>query len=105
GRRRAGTAGRETAAVADVHETVRQARLAEPAEKFSAIKVRGAEADTAPFPGGAGDRAVLPADETGVGDGALADRRGKGGAGGGAVVMGLPVDMPRDGPDLGSAVL
>ena len=68
-----GTAGMEKAEVADFHETVRQDMLEEPADKFHDLKVRGAEADTAHFPVGEGDRAVLQADETVVGDGDLED--------------------------------
>jgi hypothetical protein len=66
---------------------------------------RGVEACTAHFPGGAGDRVVREADAAWVGDGALEDRGGKGGAGGMAAVLGLRVDVPGDGPDLGSALL
>src|SRR5262249_22739003 len=100
-----GTAGMEKAAVADLHETVRKDMREEPAEKFHDIKGRGAEADTAPFTVGEAARAVLQADETVVGDGDLADIGGEGGEGGRAVVIGLTMDMPGDGPDLGIDVL
>ena len=86
--------------MAHLHETMRQDVREEPAEKFHAIKGRGAEADPAHFPGGEGDRAVVQADETVVGDGALEDRGGQGGAGGMAIGRRLTMDVPRDGPDL-----
>src|SRR6516162_7719474 len=79
--------------------------LEEPAEKFHDIKVRGAKADTAHFPRGDGDGAVLQADETAVGDGDLENIWGQGGEGGVAVVVGLTVDVPRDGPHLGIDML
>ena len=45
------------------------------------------------------------ADEALVGDGDFEDRGGKGGEGGMAVVIGLRVDVPGDGPDLGIDLL
>ena len=101
GRERDGTAGMEQADVADLHEAVRQDVWEEPAEKLHDIKVRSAEAGTASLPVREGDRAVCEADETVIGDGTLADIRGEGGEGGGAVGLRLTVDVPRDGPDLG----
>ena len=89
----------------DFHEAMRQAMREEPAEKFHDVKVCGAWAGTAHFPVGEGDRAVLQADETVVGDGDLEDIGGEIGEGGVAVVIGLTVDVPRDGPDLGVDVL
>jgi len=53
---------------------------------------------------GEGDRAVLEADETLVGDGDCADLGGKGGEGGVAVGIGPTMDIPRDGPALGGEV-
>ena len=47
----------------------------------------------------------VSADEAAVGDGDLEDIGGEGGEGGVAVVIGLTVDIPRDGPDLGIDVL
>jgi hypothetical protein len=105
GRERDGTAGMEQTEVADFHEAVRQDVLKEPADKFHDIKVRGAEAGTAHFPVGKSHRVVLEADEAVVGDGDLEDIRGQVGEGGMAVVLGLRVDVPRDGPDLGVDVL
>src|SRR5262245_21664194 len=89
----------------DFHEAMRQDMLEEPADKFHDVKVRGAEAGTAHFPVGEGDRAVLQADETVVGDGDLEDIGGEVGEGGVAVVLDLTMDVPRDGPDLGVDVL
>jgi hypothetical protein len=54
---------------------------------------------------GKGGGTVLEAHETAVGDGDLEDRGGEGGEGGVAVVVGLTVDVPGDGPHLGSDVL
>ena len=70
-------------------------------EQLHAVEVGGAEAGAAHLPGGESDRAVRERDKATVGDGDLADRRGEGGEGGVAVMMGLAVDVPRDGPDLG----
>ena len=105
GRERDGTAGMEQAEVADFHEAIGQDMLEEPAEKLHDVEVGGAEAGTAHFPVGEGDRAVREADETVVGDGDLEDIRGEVGEGGVAVVIGLTVDIPGDGPDLGVDVL
>jgi len=51
--------------------------------------------------GGEGDRAVPQADEPVVGESDLEDLRSAGGESGVAVVLGLRVDVPGDGPDLG----
>jgi hypothetical protein len=48
---------------------------------------------------------VRERDKAAVGEGDLKNRGGKGGAGRVAVVGGLTVDVPGDGPDLGGAVL
>ena len=58
GRERDGTAGMEKAEVADFHKAIGQDMLEEPAEKLYAVEAGGAEAGTAHFPGGEGDRAV-----------------------------------------------
>ena len=79
--------------------------LEEPAEKLHDVEVGGAEAGTAHFPVGEGDRAVREADKTVVGDGDLEDIGGEVGEGGVAVVVGLTVDIPGDGPDLRIDVL
>ena len=63
GRERDGTAGMEKAEVADFHEAIGQDMLEEPAEKLHDVEVGGAEACTAHFPVGEGDRAVREADD------------------------------------------
>ena len=93
------------AEVADFLKAIGQDMLEEPAEKLDDVQVCGAEACTAHFPGGEGDRVVLEADDALVGDGDLEDLGGKGGEGGMAAVIGLRVDMPGDGPDLGIELL
>ena len=100
-----GTACMLKAEVPDFHEAVRQDMLEEPADTFHDVKVRGAEAGTAHFPVGEGDRAVREADETAVGDGDLEDIRGQVGEGRVAMWSGLTMDIPRDGPHLGVDVL
>jgi len=75
--------------------------LEEPAEKLHDVEVGGAEACTAHFPGGERDGAVREAHETVVGDSDLEDIRSEVGDSGVAVVLGLTVDVPGDGPDLG----
>jgi hypothetical protein len=100
GRERDGTAGMEQAEMADFLKAIGQDVLEKPAEKLHDVKVGSAEACTAHFPGGEGDRAVRKADETVVGDGNREDIRGEVRKGGVAVVVGLTVDIPGDGPDL-----
>lgn len=104
-RKREGTAGMEQAEVANFHEAVRQDMLEEPAEKLHDVEVGGAEACTAHFPVGERDGAIREAHETVVGDSDLEDIRGEVGESGVAVVLGLTVDVPGDGPDLGIDVL
>jgi hypothetical protein len=91
--------------VANFHEArgpdVRKA----PAQKLHDVKLGGAEACTAPWPGGDGDGTVREAHAATVGDGPVADRGGKGGDGGVAGGLGLRVHMPGDGPALGGNVL
>ena len=105
GRKRDGTTGVEKAEVADFHKAMWQDMLEEAAEKLHDVELGGAEACTAHWPGGKGAGAVREAHETVGREGDLADRRGEGGASGGAVVLRLTVDIPGDGPDLGSAGL
>jgi hypothetical protein len=95
----------EKAEVADFLQAIGQDMLEEPAEKLHAVEMGGAEACTAHLPVGEGDRAVREADETVVGDGNLEDIRGEVRQGGVAVVVGLTVDIPGDGPDLRVDVL
>ena len=89
----------------DFLKALGQDMLKEPPEKRYAVELSGAEAGTADFPVGEGDRAVLQVDETVVGDGHLEDIRGEVRQGGVAVVVGLTVDIPGDAPDLGGDVL
>ena len=77
-----------------------QDMLQEPAQKLHDVEVSGAEACTAHFPVGKGDGTVRQAHETAVGDGHLEDIRGKVGEGGVAVMVGLTVDIPGEGPHL-----
>jgi hypothetical protein len=105
GRERDRTAGREKTAVADFHDAVRQDVLKEPAETRHDVKVGGAWACAAHFPGGEGDGTVLEAHDAPVGESDLEDRGGEGGEGGVAVMMGLTMHVPGDGPDLGVALL
>jgi hypothetical protein len=95
----------QKAAVADFLHAIGQDMLEAPAEQRDDVQGCGAEACTAHVPGGAGDRVVLEADEAWVGDGDREAIGGKGGEGGMAAVLGLRVDGPGDGPDLGSARL
>ena len=105
GRERDGAAGMEKTEVADFHEALGQDVLEEPAEKLHDVELGSTWAGTADFPVGEGDRAVCERDDAAVGDGDLEDIGGEIGEGGVAVVVGLTVDIPRDGPDLGSDLL
>jgi hypothetical protein len=91
--------------MADFHQAIRPDGREEPAEKLHDVEVGGAWAGTANFTRGKSDRAILEADQTLGGESDLEDRGGERGAGGAAMVMGLPVDVPGDGPDLGIDVL
>jgi hypothetical protein len=102
---RDGTACLEKAAVADFHEAVREHVLEEPAEKLHDVKGGGAWACPGRFTGGESDHAVLEADDALVGESDLEDIGGEGGEGGVSVVIGLTMDVPEDGPDLGVDVL
>jgi hypothetical protein len=95
----------EQAEVADLHAAVREHVLEAPAETRHDVKGGGAWACTGRVTGGAGDPAVLEADEALVRDRAPEDIRGQGGAGGRSRVIGLTLDVPGDGPALGGAVL
>jgi hypothetical protein len=79
--------------------------LEEPAEKLHDVEVGGAEAGTAHFAVGEGDRAAREGDNALVGDSDLKDIRGEVGEGGVALVVRLTVDIPGDGPDLRLDVL
>ncbi len=102
---RAGTACLEQAAVADVHAAVREHVVADPAEQLHDVKGGGSWACPCRLTGGEGDHGVLATDEALVGASDAADRGGAGCTGGVAVVMGLTLDVPGDGPDLWVAVL
>jgi len=91
--------------MADVHAALGSDVLEEPAEKRHDVEVGGAETGAAHFPGGERDGMVREADETMVGDGNFEDSGGEGGEGRVAVVIGLTLDIPGDGPDLGSNLL
>jgi hypothetical protein len=75
------------AEVADFLQALGQDMLEEPAEKFHAVEVGGAQAGTPHFPVREGDRTVRERDQAVVGDGDLEDIRGEGGEGGGAEVL------------------
>ena len=102
GRERDGTAGVEKAKMPDFLKAIGQDMLEEPADKFDAVELSGAEAGTAEFPVGEGDDAVLQTDDTAVGDGDFEDIGSEVFEGGRAIVIGLTVDVPGDGPDLGT---
>ena len=89
----------------DLHKAIGHDLREAPAEQLPDVELGGAEAGPAHVLGGARHRAVLQAHETVGGDGNLAARGGEGGARRVAVVMGLRVDGPGEGPDLGGAVL
>ena len=93
------------AAGADFLQAIGQDMWEGPAEKLDDVQVGGAEAGTAHFAGGARARVILEADDALVGDSDLEAIGGKGGEGGMAVVMGLRVDVPGDGPALGIDLL
>ena len=102
---REGTAGMEKTARPAFPQALGEDVLEEPAEHLHDVEGGGAEAGTAHFAVGEGARAVRKRDDTLGGDGDLADRRGEGGAGGVAVVMRLPGNVPGAKPALGIAML
>jgi hypothetical protein len=75
------------------------------AHTLEGVERRRTEAGTAHVTGGERNRAVLEAYEAAIGEGDPEDRRGKGGAGGVSVRIGLTVDVPGDGPALWVAML
>jgi hypothetical protein len=89
----------------DFHNAIGHDVLQEPAETRHDGAMGGAWPCTARLTGGEGAGTVLEAHETAVGAGDLEDGGGEGGEGGVAVVMGLTVDVPGDGPHLGIAGL
>ena len=86
----------------DFHKAIGPDMLKEPPEKLHDVEVGGAWACTAHFPVGEGDGTVLETHDAAVGDRDLEDIGGQVGEGGMAVVIGLRVDVPRDGPDRGA---
>jgi hypothetical protein len=90
----------EKAEVAHFLQALRQDMLEEAAEKLHDVEVGGAQASTAHFPVGKGDRAVFERDDAVVGDGYLKDIGSEIGKGRVAMGIGLTVDVPGDGPDL-----
>ncbi len=101
GRERDSTAGMAQADGADWQAASGQDVRAAPAEQRHAVEGGGTGPRTAHGPVGERDRAVRERDKAAGGEGDLADRGGTGGQGGGAGVLGLPMDMPREGPDRG----
>lgn len=99
-RERASTAGLEKADVAHVLQASGHDGLEESADKLDDVELGGAEACTAHFTIGDGDGAVFEAHDPAVGDSDPEDRGGEGGAGGVAMMIRLPVDVPGAGPDL-----
>lgn len=96
-----GPAGREQAARTDVHQAIGQDVRKEPAKQRHDVEVGGAWACTAHVTVGTRDRAVRARDDTTMGESDPEAIGGEGGEGRVAVVLGLPVDVPRDGPHLG----
>ena len=84
----------------DFHKAIGQDMLEESAEKLDGVEMGRPWAGTANFTVGESNRAVLEAHDAAVGDGDPEDIGGEVGEGGVAVVVGLTVDVPGDGPDL-----
>ena len=86
--------------MADLHKALGQDMLEESPEKLDGVEMGRTGAGTAHFPVREGDGTVCEAHETVVGNSDPEDLWGEGGEGGVAVVIGLAVDIPRDGPGL-----
>jgi hypothetical protein len=97
---RDGTAGMEQAEMADLHKAIGQDMLEEAADKLDGVEMSRTGAGTTHFPVGEGDGAVGEAHDTAVGNSDPEDIRGEVSEGGVAMVLGLTVDVPGDGPDL-----
>ena len=91
--------------MADLQKAIGQAMLEEAAEQLEGVEMRRTGTGTPHFPGGEGDGAVAKAHDTAVGESDPEDIRGEGSAGGVAMVLGLTVDVPGDGPALWVAML
>ena len=89
----------------DFHTAIGQDMLEESADTLDGVEMGRTEAGTAHCTGGESHRAVREAHDAAVGDGDPEDRRGEGGEGRVAVVIGLTLDVPGDGPDLWGDVL
>src|SRR5262245_53117558 len=99
------TAGMPKAEVTDFHEAVREDMLQEPADKLHSVEVGGSWTDTARFTIGESDGAVLERDDAAIGDSDPEDIGSKVGEGRVAMVIGLTMDVPGDGPDCWGDVL
>jgi hypothetical protein len=99
------TAGMQKAEVTDFHEAVREDMLQEPADKLHSVEVSGSWTDTARFAIGESDGAVLERDDAAIRDSDPEDIGSKVGEGRVAVVIGLTMDVPGDGPDFWGDVL
>lgn len=95
----------EQAEMADLHKAIGQDMLEEAAEKRDGVERSRTGAGTPHFPVGDGDGAVGEAHDPAVGESDPEDLRGEGSEGGVAMVLGLPVDVPGEVPDLWGDVL
>ncbi len=86
--------------MADLHKAIGQDMLEEAAEKRDGVERSRTGAGTPHFPVGDGDGAVGEAHDPAVGESDPEDLRGEGSEGGVAMVLGLPVDVPGEGPDV-----
>ena len=89
----------QKAKVTDFHEAVREDMLQEPADKLYSVEVGGSWAGTARVTIGESNDAVLERDDAAIGDSDPEDIGSKVGEGRVAVVIGLTMDVPGDGPD------
>jgi hypothetical protein len=95
------TGGVHKAEVSHLHEARRQDMLEEAAHKLKDVEAGGAGTGTAWLAVGAGDDAILQADEAPVGDGHFEDIGRQVLQGGGAMGGGLAMDVPWGGPAVG----
>jgi hypothetical protein len=95
----------QTAEVADLHATVREHMLEEPAETLHGVEGGGSSACTAGFTIGDGDATLLERDEAAMGDDDPEDSGGEVWERCGPIWIGLAVDVPRDSPGLWGDVL
>ena len=102
---RYGTAGMLQAAVPAFDAAIGEHMLEEPTDTLQSVEVGDSRACTARCTRGESDRAVRARDDATLGESDPEDRGGEGGESSVSVVIGLTVDVPGDGPHLGSAVL